>query len=197
MASTVFTDFVTPVPAAWLNDVNTATYVTVPTTLPASVTTETNARIAADAALLVNTAMTGTPSAPTAAVGTNTTQVATTAFVQTAVSSSTTAPVTPLPNVTVGPGVFTAAHALGVVPSLVVLELVCLTAEFGYAIGDVVQITVVTNSVNDYKLELFKNASLVGYATRTTLQWQITNRVVNGVVYCTAANWSLRFRVFK
>ena len=30
MASTVFTDFVTPVPAAWLNDVNTATYVTVP-----------------------------------------------------------------------------------------------------------------------------------------------------------------------
>ena len=30
MASTVFTDFVTPVPAAWLNDSNTATYVTVP-----------------------------------------------------------------------------------------------------------------------------------------------------------------------
>ena len=80
MASTVFTDFVTPVPAAWLNDVNTATYVTVPTTLPASVTTETNARIAADAALLVNTAMTGTPTAPTAALGTSTTQVSTTAF---------------------------------------------------------------------------------------------------------------------
>ncbi len=80
MASTVFTDFVTPVPAAWLNDVNTATYVTVPTTLPASVTAETNARIAADAALLVNTAMTGTPTAPTAALGTSTTQVSTTAF---------------------------------------------------------------------------------------------------------------------
>ena len=80
MPSTVFTDFVTPVPAAWLNDVNTATYVTVPTTLPASVTAETNARIAADAALLVNTAMTGTPTAPTAALGTSTTQVSTTAF---------------------------------------------------------------------------------------------------------------------
>ena len=80
MASTVFTDFVTSVPAAWLNDVNTATYVTVPTTLPASVTAETNARIAADAALLVNTAMTGTPTAPTAALGTSTTQVSTTAF---------------------------------------------------------------------------------------------------------------------
>ena len=82
MASTVFTDFVTPVPAAWLNDVNTATYVTVPTTLPASVTAETNARIAADNLLAPKDSptLTGVPTAPTAAAGTNTTQIATTAF---------------------------------------------------------------------------------------------------------------------
>ena len=82
MASTVFTDFVTPVPAAWLNDVNTATYVTVPTTLPASVTAETNARIAADNLLAPKDSptLTGVPTAPTAALGTSTTQVSTTAF---------------------------------------------------------------------------------------------------------------------
>lgn len=30
MASTTFTDYVTPIPASWLNDVNTSTYATVP-----------------------------------------------------------------------------------------------------------------------------------------------------------------------
>ena len=194
MASTVFTDFVTPVPAAWLNDANTATYVTVPAN---TVSIAANTADLLLKAPLASPTFTDIPTVPTAASGTNTTQIASTAFVQTAVSSSTTAPVTPLPNITVGPGVLTAAHALGVVPSLVVLELVCLTAEFGYAIGDVVQITVVSNGANNYKLELFKNASLVGYATLTSLQWQINNRTVNGMAYCTAASWSLRFRVFK
>jgi len=47
MTSTVFVDQVTPVPASWLNDVNTTTYTTVPalgtavsTTLPASIATK-------------------------------------------------------------------------------------------------------------------------------------------------------------
>jgi hypothetical protein len=60
MASTVFTDFVTPVPAAWLNDVNTSTYVTAPAST-AAIAAETAARIAADAAALVSPALTGVP----------------------------------------------------------------------------------------------------------------------------------------
>jgi hypothetical protein len=146
---------------------------------------------------LASPSLTGAPTAPTALVGTNTTQVATTAFVTAAVTTLVTTAITPLPNVAIGPGVVTAAHGLGVVPSLVVLELVCVGAEFGYAIGDVIQITVITNGPNDYKLELFKNASLVGYVTRSTLQWQVANRAANGTIALTSANWALRFRVFK
>ena len=80
MASTVFTDFVTPVPAAWLNDVNAATY----TALPAEVARATAAE--ALKAPIASPVFTGTPSLPTGttavtqAAGNNTTAVATTAF---------------------------------------------------------------------------------------------------------------------
>ena len=52
-------------------------------TRAANDTTETNARIAADALLapLASAALTGTPTSPTATAGTSTTQIATTAFV--------------------------------------------------------------------------------------------------------------------
>jgi hypothetical protein len=82
MPSTIFTDFVTPVNAAWLNDVNTAAYITVPANT-VSITAETSARIAADNLLapLASPPLTGVPTSPTAAAGTNTTQIATTAFV--------------------------------------------------------------------------------------------------------------------
>lgn len=50
---------------------------------------KTQARNNINAAGLASPALTGTPTAPTAAKGTNTTQIATTAFVQTAVSEAT------------------------------------------------------------------------------------------------------------
>jgi ABC-type Fe3+ transport system substrate-binding protein len=82
LPSTIYTDFVTPVVAASLNDFNTATYVTVPANTTA-ILAETAARIAADNLLapLASPTLTGVPAAPTAAGGTSTTQLATTAFV--------------------------------------------------------------------------------------------------------------------
>ena len=51
MASTTYTDFSTPaVGAAWLNDVNTATYTTLPA-VSTAVATETTRALAAEALL--------------------------------------------------------------------------------------------------------------------------------------------------
>jgi len=82
MASTTFTDFVTPVPAAWLNDVNAATYTQTPANTTA-IATETTRALAAEALLApkASPTFTGVPAAPTAVAGTNTTQLATTAYV--------------------------------------------------------------------------------------------------------------------
>lgn len=63
MTSTVFQDFVTPVPASWLNDVNTSTYVTVPTGLSARPTSTTLA--AAEGATLIGNTPAGNIAATT------------------------------------------------------------------------------------------------------------------------------------
>lgn len=93
MADTMFIDGTTTVVAAWLNDVNDATYTTLPA-LSSTVSTHTT-QIAGKAASGANTDITslsspalGAATATTQSPGDNTTKVATTAFVTTAVSAS-------------------------------------------------------------------------------------------------------------
>jgi hypothetical protein len=85
MTNKVFTDYVTPIDAAWLNDVNGATYLGTGVNVPAGGVSSTTQQAAINEldtkkAPLASPALTGTPTAPTAAPGTNTTQVATTAY---------------------------------------------------------------------------------------------------------------------
>jgi hypothetical protein len=77
LPSTIYTDFVTPVVAASLNDFNTATYVTVPSHTTSIATNTSDILLKAN---IASPTFTGVPAAPTAAAATITTQVATTAF---------------------------------------------------------------------------------------------------------------------
>lgn len=83
---------------------------------------------------LASPALTGTPTAPTAAVGTNTTQLATTAFVQAATAFKTMFE-SAQQTYTLG-GLLTLPHGLGVKPKLYGLFMQCTTADNGWAIGD-------------------------------------------------------------
>ena len=80
-------------------------------------------------------ALTGAPTAPTAAEGTNTTQLATTAFVLANLRKRFSSA-----GQTIVTGQLrTMAHSLGVVPTSVTYRLECLTAEHGYSIGDIIE----------------------------------------------------------
>jgi hypothetical protein len=97
MSSTTFIDGATPVVASWLNDVNTATYTTVPalsttvgthTTQIASLSSTKAASGANTDIVSLNSPAIGAATATTQTAGDNTTKVATTAFVSTAVTGS-------------------------------------------------------------------------------------------------------------
>lgn len=106
------------------------------------VTSAIQTQISAKAAL-ASPALTGTPTAPTAAVGTNTTQIATTAFVNAEIANDVavrSAYVSSDQTITAG-GLLTLAHGLGQAPKIIMLYLVCATAEAGYAVGDVILIS--------------------------------------------------------
>jgi hypothetical protein len=94
----------------------------------------------------------------------------------------------------------TLAHGLGVRPKFVTLELVCITAELGHSVGDVI-----AAGLNNY-LPLNGDSFIsLGYdATNVTVRISfgapktfITNNPGTGVtVALTNANWNLRVRAF-
>lgn len=86
-------------------------------------------------------------------------------------------------------------HGLGAVPASAELEIVCLTADQGFAVGDVV--TPFTQSgasfVNPFSVR--KNATVVSATTGSVVSWQILNATSGASVVPTAANWAWRFKV--
>jgi hypothetical protein len=96
-------------------------------------------------------AFTGVPTAPTAAPGNNSTQLATTAYADAAIAAgqlqrffqSTQQTIT-------SAGALTIAHGLGVQPTLLMLSLKCITAEFGYSVGDEVFINPHHQTTQDF-----------------------------------------------
>ena len=90
------------------------------------------------------------------------------------------------------------AHGLGVVPRLVQLELVCLTAQLGYAINDVLLVAVGANDPGNQF-----GTSVVVDATNITVRYGagasvfgIINKTTGAYAGITAANWALRVRAF-
>lgn len=102
--------------------------------------------------------------------------------------------VTPLPAVSTS---LTASHALGVIPSTVSLEFICLTAELGYSVGDVVQVLGLWNASVAYPASSWASASQVGVPVPSTYAPYVFNKTTGAATTPTAANWAYRFVLQK
>jgi len=104
-----------------------------------------------------------------------------------------TTAVTPLPAAT---AVTTVSHGLGVIPAEAVLEFVCLTAEQGYSVGDVIQNPGASNGVFILGSIVWKSLTQVGTGwSSATSGWLILNKTTAAGVVPTASNWSYRFKL--
>ena len=111
-----------------------------------------------------NAALTGVPTAPTAAVSTNTTQLATTAFVLSEVPTQGNA-VTQNP-LTANTAV-SGAHGLSAQPNGMIAYFQCLSGELGYSAGDRVYIsTAYSDTVAN--ITFFADATNAGFSTDPT-----------------------------
>ena len=106
-----------------------------------------------------------------------------------------TADVTPV-NVAGGVG-SSAAHSFGVVPSMVIMEYVCITAEQGYVAGEAVQITAQWNGASQAVLFTWKNTTTVGVQPVATYIVTLTHKTTGAFFTPTAANWAYRFVIQK
>lgn len=156
---------------------------------------------------LASPALTGTPTAPTAAAATNTTQIATTAMVQSAVTAS----LTNLPfskeyisaeqTITVA-GLLTLAHGLGVAPKMIAPVLICKTAENGYSVGDIIPASTQTSTstLDSYGASFeYSGATniLVRYGSGSSGNVFIIPHKTTGVpTTATTANWRLIMRAW-
>lgn len=99
---------------------------------------------------------------------------------------------TPLPASGIG---FTGSHSLGVVPTEAFLELTCLTAEFGYSIGDTVTPLMCWTGTVITAHSVWRSTTNVGAFQGAGVTVCIQNKSTGAAVSPTLANWSYRFRV--
>jgi len=102
---------------------------------------------------------------------------------------------TPLPTLVSTLMSFT--HGLGAIPFSAELELVCLTAEAGFTIGDTISNACVNPASGLVVTPIItKTATTAEARTGTnTGTFYITNKTTGGQVVPTAANWAWRFKV--
>ncbi len=108
------------------------------------------------------------------------------------VSPLRTAVITPLP--ASGTSIVGVSHTLGRVPSIVDLEFTCITAEGGYAVGDVVKVRNMSSGSVAGGLSIWATATQVG-APLQSGGWQYILVTKTGGVSFTPnpANWSYCF----
>lgn len=99
---------------------------------------------------------------------------------------------TPLPGVA---GSLSWAHGLGVTPVSAELEIVCLTAENGYAVGDVVTPFCSGNGAHYNPFSIAKNSTTVFARTGSNVSFAIVHATTGVIIAPTAANWAWRFKV--
>ncbi|WP_287031353.1 hypothetical protein [Pseudomonas sp. UBA6310] len=154
---------------------------------------------------LASPALTGKPTAPTAAVGLSDGQLANTNFVQIAVQNAIAALVAALPvanyyettvSYTNG-GTLTITHGLGVAPKLVMFELVAIAAVNGLAVGESAELGAqdCSNNLNSWGIEARKKTSstvtvVIGFNGLTMFA---ANGAVSGV---TSAQVQVKVKVF-
>jgi hypothetical protein len=103
-----------------------------------------------------------------------------------------TTSITPLPATNTG---IVVTHTLGVIPAIAILELVCLTADAGYAVGDVVQNSALFNGSNSVSAPLIinKNTTSVGCFIPTSNLLAIAHKTTGAILAATVASWAYRF----
>lgn len=98
---------------------------------------------------------------------------------------------TPLPGVNT---VISYTHGLGVIPIFAELEIVCLTAELGYAVGDVVTPCTGPSASYNSPFSLAKNTTTIYARTGASASFVLKN-ASGGDTAATPANWAWRFKV--
>jgi hypothetical protein len=86
-------------------------------------------------------------------------------------------------------------HGLGIIPVSAELELVCLTAEAGYSVGDVVTPYTVPNATYVAPFTIRKTSTVVEARTGSTGAFDLNNHTTGSASAVTAANWAWRFKV--
>ena len=136
---------------------------------------------------LASPALTGTPTAPTAGVGTNTTQIATMASLQAEFSARE---YTSTELIITNGGTVTLTHSLGKLPKTITVYLKCYVAEYGFSVGDTVFWNIATepDGSNEGIGALVTTSQIVlrignGGIANTTLKSS------GGAFIPTAANW--------
>lgn len=99
---------------------------------------------------------------------------------------------TPLPGLAAA---LSFSHGLGVVPVSVHLELVCLTADSGYNVGDVVYPFTQTGSGYAAPFTPFSNQTVAGARTGATVAFVLVDNTTGGLATPTPARWAWRFKV--
>lgn len=106
-----------------------------------------------------------------------------------------TSNVTPLPAVGTS---YVVSHSLGVVPKYISFEIVCLTAEQGYSVGDVVKITSLWNGTTGfYQNAAWGSSTQVGFLIAAADAIYLISKSALVAVTPTAANWAYRFVLSK
>jgi hypothetical protein len=104
----------------------------------------------------------------------------------------TSSQVTPLP---AAGTLMSYTHGLGVAPASAEFEIVCLTAENGYSIGDVVYPYMQASGTNYSPFSVKKNATVVSVVSGVSAPFTINHATTGGPVAPTSANWAYRFKV--
>lgn len=86
----------------------------------------------------------------------------------------------------------TVAHGLGVVPGSMGIDLVCTTAEFGYAAGDVIPANGFTDVPGITGITYSMDGTNLYFRSVTTPAYRIVRRDTNVFVNLTSANWRIR-----
>lgn len=93
---------------------------------------------------------------------------------------------------------YTASHSLGAVPTEVVIEFICLTAEGNYSIGDVCQFGTINDGTGQhFPVTYWKNTTQVGVPDTADpgAYFYGINKTTGASFTPTAANWAYRFRL--
>lgn len=194
IASPAFTGNPTaPTPSAADNDTSIATTAFVQGELTTALALKAN---------LASPAFTGNPTAPTPSPGDNDTSIATTAFVTAAVGASaifTKQYQSANQTITSG-GTLSLSHGLGAVPKFVMIELVCLTAEFGYSVGDVIEYSNVNTSSTAnvaWGVVISKTSTTLGVTYGNNAQvFGIFRKDTGAPANLTNTNWQMVVRAF-